>query len=161
MTSVDISRIYTEIQILQDLRNENIINLLYSWKQDKELYFITEFMSSGSLKGYIKRTKGQIKPKIIRNWCKQILNGLNYLHTRESPIIHRDLKCENIFINGNNGQAKIGDLGLAVVKATQHLSSVLGTPEFMAPELYDEKYDEKVDIYAFGMVLLSSNYRLF
>ncbi len=120
-------------------------------------------MSSGSLKGYIKRTKGLIKPKIIKNWCKQILNGLHYLHTRENPIIHRDLKCENIFINGNNGQAKIGDLGLAVVKATQHLSSVLGfvlwivltfgrTPEFMAPELYDELYDEKVDIYAFGMV---------
>lgn len=134
-------------------------------------------MSSGSLKGYIRKTKGLIKSKIIRNWCKQILNGLHYLHTRENPIIHRDLKCENIFINGNNGQAKIGDLGLAVVKATQHLSSVLGyaclstffiigyfhancctfcttsrTPEFMAPELYDENYDEKVDIYAFGMV---------
>lgn len=83
-------------------------------------------MSSGSLKGYIKKTKGAIKPKIVRNWCKQILNGLCYLHTRDHPIIHRDLKCENIFINGNNGQAKIGDLGLAVVKATQHLSSVLG-----------------------------------
>jgi serine/threonine protein kinase len=43
-------------------------------------------------------------------------------------------------------------LGLAVVKETRHLSSVLGTPEFLAPEVYDEKYDEKVDIYAFGMV---------
>ena len=64
----------------------------------------------------------------------------------------RDLKCDNIFINGNNGQAKIGDLGLAVVKHTEHVSSVLGTPEFLAPEVYDEKYDEKVDIYAFGMV---------
>lgn len=67
-------------------------------------------------------------------------------------VLLRDLKCENIFINGNNGQAKIGDLGLAVVKHREHASSVLGTPEFMAPELYDEKYDEKVDIYAFGMV---------
>ena len=69
-------------------------------------------------------------------------------------FIHRDLKSENIFINGNHGQAKIGDLGLAAVKRREHLSSVLGTPEFMAPELYDEKYNEKVDIYAFGMVLL-------
>ncbi|KAJ3372162.1 Serine/threonine-protein kinase wnk4 [Kappamyces sp. JEL0680] len=160
LNSPDITRIHREIQILQSLRNENIINLLYSWRapsttHDKDdIFFITEFMSSGSLKGYIKKTKGMIKPKIIRNWCKQILNGLHYLHSRDHPIIHRDLKCENIFINGNNGQAKIGDLGLAVVKATQHLSSVLGTPQFMAPELYDEKYDEKVDIYAFGMVVL-------
>jgi serine/threonine protein kinase len=81
-----------------------------------------------------------------------VIIGLSYLHSRTPPIIHRDLKCENIFINGNNGQAKIGDLGLAVVKNTQHLSSVLGTPEFLAPEVYDEKYDEKVDIYSFGMV---------
>jgi serine/threonine protein kinase len=116
-------------------------------------------MTSGTLKGYIRKTKGLIKPKIIRNWSRQILNGLHYLHTRDPPIIHRDLKCDNIFINGNNGQAKIGDLGLAAIKATHHLSSVLGyfyfnrrTPEFMAPELYDEEYDEKVDIYAYGMV---------
>jgi serine/threonine protein kinase len=69
-------------------------------------------------------------------------------------IIITVVKCENIFINGNNGQAKIGDLGLATLKSREHMSSVLGTPEFMAPELYEEKYDEKVDIYAFGMCVL-------
>ncbi|KAJ3258975.1 Serine/threonine-protein kinase wnk3 [Boothiomyces macroporosus] len=159
-TSPDVNRIQHEIEILQSLRNDNIINLLYSWRAASsvpgkdDIYFITELMTSGTLKNYIRKAKGPIKPKIIRNWCRQILNGLHYLHTRDPPIIHRDLKCENIFINGNNGQAKIGDLGLAAIKATQHLSSVLGTPEFMAPELYDEKYDEKVDIYAFGLVVL-------
>jgi len=72
-----------------------------------------------------------------------------------SPIIHRDLKCDNIFINGTSGDLRIGDFGLstAISKKNQPLS-VLGTPEFMAPELYDENYNEKVDIYAFGMLLL-------
>lgn len=112
-------------------------------------------MSSGTLKQYLKKTlKGSLKPKVLRSWCRQILQGLVYLHTHTPPIIHRDLKCDNIFINGNNGQLKIGDLGLAVVRHRTHVSSVLGTPEFMAPELYDEKYDEKVDIYAFGMCVL-------
>ena len=36
--------------------------------------------------------------KPVKSWCRQILNGLNYLHTREPPIIHRDIKCDNIFI---------------------------------------------------------------
>ena len=52
---------------------------------------------------------------------------------------------------GSTGEVRIGDFGLSVARHTTHVESVLGTPEFMAPELYDENYSEKVDIYAFGM----------
>lgn len=72
-----------------------------------------------------------IKPKVLKSWARQILVGLAYLHAHDPIIIHRDLKCDNIFINGNNGQAKIGDLGHATFKSKDHVSSVLGTPEFM------------------------------
>ncbi|OEL25390.1 putative serine/threonine-protein kinase WNK4, partial [Dichanthelium oligosanthes] len=92
--------------------------------------------------------------KAIKNWARQILHGLDYLHSHQPPIIHRDLKCDNIFVNGNHGEVKIGDLGLATVMQTPRARSVIGTPEFMAPELYDESYDELVDIYSFGMCLL-------
>nr|DAD45505.1 TPA_asm: hypothetical protein HUJ06_003735 [Nelumbo nucifera] len=51
-------------------------------------------------------------------------------------------KCDNIFVNGNQGDVKISDLGLAAIP----LSSVIGTPEFMAPQLYEEEYNELVDI---------------
>ncbi|KAG0288721.1 hypothetical protein BGZ96_007541 [Linnemannia gamsii] len=154
-------KILSEIEILQSIRNDQIINFYASWSTPathtggERIVFITELMSSGTLKQYLKKTlKGALKPKVVKSWCRQILQGLAYLHTHNPPIIHRDLKCDNIFINGNNGQLKIGDLGLAVVRHRTHVSSVLGTPEFMAPELYDEKYDEKVDIYAFGMCVL-------
>ncbi len=83
-------------------------------------------MTSGTLKSYVRKTKGPLKPKVLKNWCRQILSGLAYLHTRTPPIIHRDLKLDNIFVNGNNGQAKIGDLGLATFKNRDHVSSVLG-----------------------------------
>ena len=53
--------------------------------------------------------------RLIKNWCMQILRGLQFLHSRDPSIIHRDLKCDNIFINGANGSVKIGDLGLAVL----------------------------------------------
>lgn len=155
-------KILSEIEILQSIRNDHIINFYASWstpltnsETGERIVFITELMSSGTLKQYLKKTlKGALKPKVVKSWCRQILQGLAYLHTHSPPIIHRDLKCDNIFINGNNGQLKIGDLGLAVVRHRTHVSSVLGTPEFMAPELYDEKYDEKIDIYAFGMCVL-------
>ncbi|KAL4706652.1 hypothetical protein ACJJTC_005037 [Scirpophaga incertulas] len=67
---------------------------------------------------------------------------------------HRDLKCDNIFITGTTGSVKIGDLGLATLKNRSFAKSVIGTPEFMAPEMYEEHYDESVDVYAFGMCML-------
>lgn len=104
----------------------------------------------------MKKAKS-VKLRVIKNWCIQILEGLNYLHTRNPPIIHRDIKCDNLFINGNSGQVKIGDLGLAtniVSYASTNKLSIIGTPEFMAPEYYEEDYNEKVDIWAFGMCVL-------
>ncbi|KAG0255244.1 Serine/threonine-protein kinase wnk1 [Mortierella polycephala] len=162
LTKKEAQMILSEIEILQSIRNEHILNFYASWSTmspngngGESIVFITELMSSGTLKQYLKKTlKGALKPKIVKSWCRQILQGLAYMHTHDPPIIHRDLKCDNIFINGNNGQLKIGDLGLAVVRHRTHVSSVLGTPEFMAPELYDEKYDEKIDIYALGMCVL-------
>ncbi|KFV60562.1 Serine/threonine-protein kinase WNK1, partial [Gavia stellata] len=102
---------------------------------------------------YLKRFK-VMKIKVLRSWCRQILKGLQFLHTRTPPIIHRDLKCDNIFITGPTGSVKIGDLGLATLKRASFAKSVIGTPEFMAPEMYEEKYDESVDVYAFGMCML-------
>lgn len=139
------AKILSEIQILTQLDNENIIKFYHSWVRrnstgNYDVFFITELMTSGTLKNYLQKTKGPLKLKVVKNWCRQILRALQYLHNRAPPIIHRDLKCDNVFINGNNGQAKLGDFGLAVLKDREMLTSVLGTPEFMAPELYDGIY---------------------
>ena len=106
---------------------------------------------------YVQRFKKQEKSKrlkVIKNFANQILKGLAYLHGRTPPVIHRDLKCDNVFVTGQCGQVKIGDLGLATLKKASFAKSVIGTPEFMAPEMYTEQYDESIDVYAFGMCLL-------
>lgn len=93
--------------------------------------------------------------EVVKHWSKQILEGLEYLHTRTPPIIHRDLKCSNIFIDGKTSQIMIGDLGLSKRYSQGEQMSIAGTPEFMAPEIFaNGVYDEKVDIYAFGMCIL-------
>ncbi|KAL0364539.1 UNVERIFIED_CONTAM: putative serine/threonine-protein kinase WNK2 [Sesamum angustifolium] len=69
------------------------------------------------------------------------------LERHDPPVSDRDLKCDNIFVNGNQGEVKIGDLGLAaILQQARAAHSVIGTPEFMAPELYEEEYNELVDI---------------
>lgn len=110
-------------------------------------------MTSGTLREYIRKLNLP-NIKIVKRWCRQILKGLFYLHSHQPTIIHRDIKCDNIFINGAHGEIKIGDMGTAEMKIDKKYT-VIGTPEFMAPEMYEEKgYSEKVDIYAFGMCLL-------
>jgi WNK lysine deficient protein kinase len=116
--------------------------------------FITEMITGGTLRAYIKKNKIN-KLRVIKQYCIEILNGLCYLHEHEpKPIIHRDLKCDNIFINSNNLDIRIGDLGLSTPLERTYTASVLGTPNYMAPELYKEHYDTAVDIYAFGMCVL-------
>lgn len=81
------------------------------------------------LTSYLKRFK-KINLKVLKNWCRQILKGLYFLHTRTPPVIHRDLKCDNIFITGTTGSVKIGDLGLATLKNKSFAKSVIGKPAF-------------------------------
>ncbi|KAL5750104.1 hypothetical protein ACOSP7_024707 [Xanthoceras sorbifolium] len=152
---VQLERLYSEVYLLKSLKHENIIKFYNSWVDDKNktINMITELFTSGSLRQYRKKHKN-VDMKAIKNWARQILRGLHYLHNHNPPIIHRDLKCDNIFVNGNNGEVKIGDLGLAIVMQQPTARSVIGTPEFMAPELYDEEYNELVDIYSFGMCML-------
>lgn len=152
----ELERLYPEVHLLKTLKHKNIIKFYNSWvdAKNEHINFITEIFTSGTLRQYRKKHK-HVDVKALKNWSKQILEGLLYLHSHDPPIIHRDLKCDNIFVNGNQGEVKIGDLGLAaILRQARSAHSVIGTPEFMAPELYEEEYNELVDIYAFGMCLL-------
>ncbi|XP_027726421.1 serine/threonine-protein kinase WNK4 isoform X4 [Vombatus ursinus] len=150
-------RFSEEVEMLKGLQHPNIVRFYDSWKSVLKgqvcIVLVTELMTSGTLKTYLRRFR-EMKPRVLQRWSRQILRGLHFLHSRDPPILHRDLKCDNVFITGPTGSVKIGDLGLATLKRTSFAKSVIGTPEFMAPEMYEEKYDEAVDVYAFGMCML-------
>ncbi|KAI8637950.1 kinase-like domain-containing protein [Parasitella parasitica] len=154
VTRQEVKALGHEIEILKSVRHPNIITFHEAWYNESEFVFITELMTSGTLREYIRKLSPLPNMKIVKRWCRQILKGLVYLHGHQPTIIHRDIKCDNIFINGAHGEIKIGDMGTAEMKVDKKYT-VIGTPEFMAPEMYEEKgYSEKVDIYAFGMCLL-------
>ncbi|KAK1355558.1 putative serine/threonine-protein kinase WNK5 [Heracleum sosnowskyi] len=152
----EIHRLYSEVHLLKTLDHDSIMQFYTSWidVNRRTFNFITEMFTSGTLREYRKKYR-RVSIQAIKKWARQILEGLVYLHGHDPPVIHRDLKCDNIFVNGNLGQVKIGDLGLAATLCgSKQAHSVIGTPEFMAPELYEEDYNELVDIYSFGMCML-------
>ena len=92
--------------------------------------------------------------KLIKKWIKEILTGLDYLHSNK--VIHHDIKCENIYLDRISGHLKIGCIG-ALEKLSpgqEYFDKYLGTPEFMAPEVNEGKYGFKSDIYSLGLTLI-------
>jgi len=127
-------------------------------KQRDRLIFITDIMRGGSLLEYIR--KRDLTLDRVKIFSRQILSALRYLHmgigSPSTSIIHRDLKCDNIFIDSSMSRIVLGGLGhsAAVSRKQTEGQSVVGTAEFLAPEMYEENYGTKVDIWAFGMCVL-------
>ena len=117
---------------------------------------------------YIREEKSQSKeiPSDTKNSIlRDVATGLNYLHQRDPPIVHRDLTPSNILLKSNPSDrkkpwiAKIADLGLAkVIKANSNLrhTRAPGTPDFMPPEALEENpyYTTSLDVFSYGGVAL-------
>ena len=90
----------------------------------------------------------------------QVAQGLNYLHRQTPPLVHHDLKPDNVLLNTNTFTAKLSDFGMirSIFRSNlTRVSSVKGTPVFMPPEAQTEppRYDEKLDVFSYGCVIIS------
>ncbi|CAL5992618.1 Kinase [Hexamita inflata] len=156
---VTATKVFQEIAMYKQCNHPNIIKIFDCWfNDDNLLIFTTELIHGGSLYQFIHKVVPAIRLQVIQRWALQILDALAYLHS--ISIIHRDLKSQNIFIDYTSGTIKIGDLGLATctylteIEVDKSKQSMVGTSEFMAPEIYTQKYDEKIDVYSFGHVMI-------
>lgn len=151
---------------LLQLDHPNIVKFHRYWTDTQQngerprVIFITEYMSSGSLKQFLKRTKRNAKRLPLeawRRWCTQILSALNYLHSCTPPIVHGNLTCDTIFIQ-HNGLVKIGSVVPDAVhyNVKQNKTDMAESMHhFIAPEYgAAEQLTAAVDIYAFGMCAL-------
>jgi translation initiation factor 2-alpha kinase 4 len=128
-------------------------NTLLTQDYIDNLYFFIqmEYCNGLPLDKYIK-SHSSIPHKTIFTFTQQILKSLNKIHS--SGIIHRDIKPANIFVN-NSCDIKIGDFGLATnIHSCINKEELVGTFLYLSPEQLSHKhYDERVDIFASGLVL--------
>lgn len=155
-TEQESAQIRQEISILHNLDHPSVLRIFTAWldKLRNVMIFITEFFTNGTIRAYVSDVVRSPTRSVISKWCRQILDGLNYLHTHDPPVIHRDLKCDNLFIDASEGIVKIGDFGLSKLCPNGLAESCLGTPAYTAPEVYTGRYTTKADIWSFGLCVL-------
>ncbi|KAL7742131.1 hypothetical protein ACLKA6_018373 [Drosophila palustris] len=149
-----------EVKYLSQVDHRNIIKLFGTMVSEelKTTMIVMEFADCGTLYNYLhKYGEGKRSYSIeeTRNWMYQLAQGIEYLHDlKPRPIIHRDIKTKNLLLTNNYQTLKIADFGTVTEQATIMTASIVGTPEYMAPEvLKGRKYTTKIDVYSFGIVL--------
>lgn len=157
MSSGEKSQIIRESKILEAMKHPNIINFreVYRTKRGK-LCIVMDFAENGDLSAKIaeNKRKGMLfSEKQVLDWFTQICLALKHVHDRK--ILHRDLKCSNIFLTKDN-TIKLGDFGIARVltNTREKAKTMVGTPYYLSPEIIENKpYDFSSDIWSLGVVL--------
>ncbi|GAB66807.1 serine/threonine-protein kinase Nek1 [Plasmodium cynomolgi strain B] len=132
-----------------------IVRYKEAFLEDNILYVAMDFCSKGDLSKYIKRykkTNTLIPERKIKRWLLQIITAIKFMHDRK--LIHRDLKCNNIFLDDEE-RAKVGDFGLAkIFENTEQTNTLCGTIGYMAPEICrNVAYSFPADIWSLGVIL--------
>ncbi|CAN1844608.1 Receptor-like protein kinase HSL1 [Linum perenne] len=152
-----------EVDTLGNIRHKNIVKLWCCCNTVDCKLLVYEYMPNGSLGDYLHCGKGRGR---FLDWptrfkiAMDAAEGLSYLHhDTVPPIVHRDVKSNNILLDGEFG-ARVADFGVAKIvhgvnKGTQSMSVIAGSYGYIAPEYaYTLRVNEKSDIYSFGVVIL-------
>uniref|UniRef100_A0A665V433 LIM domain kinase 2 n=1 Tax=Echeneis naucrates TaxID=173247 RepID=A0A665V433_ECHNA len=161
-----------EVKVMRSLDHPHVLKFIGVLYKDKRLNLITEYIEGGTLKDFIRDTDPFSWEKRV-SFAKSIASGMAYLHSMS--IIHRDLNSHNCLVKLDN-TVVVADFGLSRLIVEEKVKppsekpstkkrvlrridrkkryTVVGNPYWMAPEMLNGKrYDEKVDIFSFGIVL--------
>ncbi|CAH0482763.1 unnamed protein product [Peronospora belbahrii] len=153
-----VTEFLTEVKMMTVMDHPRVVEYIgVSWNNLMDLCVVTEFMAGGDLRAWLSDradNSGLVgfdytKVKIATH----VVNALAYLHSLTPSVIHRDLKSRNILLNENH-DAKLADFGASRERVDRTMTAGVGTSLWIAPEvMMGERYDEKADMFSFGVVL--------
>jgi len=142
-----------EMAVLKGIRHPNVVQFLGLCKSsDGNIFIVTEYITGGDLRKILKNQSIHLGWKLRIKIAIDVASAMSFLHSK--GIIHRDLKSNNLLVS-DNFRVKVCDFGFARDIDSTECMTLCGTDEWMAPEvMLGEKYNEKADVFSFGMVLV-------
>lgn len=145
--------IQNEVGLYTELEHPHIVRYLGQDYVAGRLYVYLEYMSGGTIAQVLSQF-GPLDEPLIARYLQQLLLGLDYLHTRQPPVLHRDIKGANILV-GMNRSVKLSDFGCSKRSAGTMVQTLRGSVPWMAPEVMRQcEYGRKADIWSLGCVLI-------
>lgn len=140
-----------ELEYLKIMDHPNIVKFHEVYENKDNFHLVLEHLSGGELLDKIILEKGFLE-SVVKNYIWQILYAVNYLHNQK--IAHRDLKPENfLFKSPKSTQIKLIDFGLSTNYATRKMKTIVGSPYYLAPEVLEQEYDERCDMWSIGVIM--------
>lgn len=150
----DVAMLESEINILKELDHPNIVRFYETYIDYKYIHIVMQLCTGGELFDRIVKLE-KFSEKDAADLMKKILSAVQHLH--EHSICHRDLKPENFLFKNNkeNAEIKIIDFGLSkkFSKLETDMTTIVGTPFYVAPEVLSGNYDTQCDLWSCGVIL--------
>ncbi|KAM0855841.1 hypothetical protein ACQ4PT_049516 [Festuca glaucescens] len=150
-----VEQIRREICTMKLIQHPNVVRLHEVMGSKARIFIVLEYVTGGELHDIIA-DRGSLKEDEARKYFQQLINAVDYCHSR--GVYHRDLKIENLLLD-TAGNLKVSDFGLSAiseqVKADGLLHTTCGTPNYVAPEVIEDKgYDGALaDLWSCGVIL--------
>ena len=151
-----VARFFQERSILTSINHPHVVRVVDLVAEGDTLAIVMELVQGPDLRRFLQARR-TLPPAEAVQLVRQLLAGLAAVHA--AGIVHRDVKPENMLLDGTGGQARVRltDFGVARLSygaSLTKLSSIIGTPEYMAPEVADhDSATSSVDLYSAGVVL--------
>jgi serine/threonine protein kinase len=141
-----------EMRLLVHLRHPHILTVLGAVLHDAEPLLVMEYMGRGSLHDLLHNETLPLDGNVVLRLLRDVVSGIEFLHSASPPILHNDIKSANILVDANF-RAKVSDFGLSGKRRASR--GPPGTPFWMAPELLRRKGQPSTasDVYSFGITL--------